>query len=108
MIRAIGLWTFLPTLVTGSAAVALENLALRHQLGVLQRTAPRPRLRASDRVFFSEAACQEQSSLVVSAPSLSSSCGRTPNRHVPCSLCEVCHPSLRAVSANDDSPAHDG
>jgi putative transposase len=33
-------------------ALVLENLALRHQLGVLQRTAPRPRLRASDRVFW--------------------------------------------------------
>ena len=30
----------------------LENLALRHQLAVLQRTAPRPRLRPSDRVFW--------------------------------------------------------
>ena len=34
------------------SALVLENLALRHQLGVLQRTAPRPRLRASDRVFW--------------------------------------------------------
>jgi hypothetical protein len=33
-------------------ALVLENLALRHQLGVLQRTAPRPRLRPSDRVFW--------------------------------------------------------
>jgi putative transposase len=33
-------------------ALVLENLALRHQLGVLQRTAPRRRLRASDRVFW--------------------------------------------------------
>ena len=33
-------------------ALVLENLALRHQLGVLQRTAPRPRLRPSDRVTF--------------------------------------------------------
>ena len=28
-------------------ALVLENLALRHQLTVLQRTAPRPRLRLS-------------------------------------------------------------
>ena len=34
-------------------ALVLENLALRHQLTVLQRTAPRPRLRPSDRLFFS-------------------------------------------------------
>jgi hypothetical protein len=40
-------------------ALVLENLALRHQLAVLQRTAPRPRLRPSDRLFFSEAVCQE-------------------------------------------------
>jgi transposase InsO family protein len=33
-------------------ALVLENLALRHQLGVLQRTAPRPRLRPADRVFW--------------------------------------------------------
>jgi hypothetical protein len=32
-------------------ALVLENLALRHQLAVLQRTAPRPRLRPSDRLF---------------------------------------------------------
>src|SRR5262245_30297572 len=33
-------------------ALVLENLALRHQLAVLQRTARRPRLRPSDRVFW--------------------------------------------------------
>src|SRR5262249_56537280 len=32
--------------------LVLENLALRHQLAVLQRTARRPRLRPSDRVFW--------------------------------------------------------
>jgi hypothetical protein len=32
-------------------ALVLENLALRHQLAVLQRCAPRPRLRPSDRVL---------------------------------------------------------
>ena len=35
-------------------ALVLENLALRHQLAVLQRTAPRPRLRPSDRVSFAK------------------------------------------------------
>jgi hypothetical protein len=34
-------------------ALVLENLALRHQLTVLQRTVPRPRLRTADRLFFS-------------------------------------------------------
>jgi putative transposase len=33
-------------------ALALENLALRHQLAVLQRPAPRPRLRRSDRLLW--------------------------------------------------------
>jgi hypothetical protein len=33
-------------------ALVLENLALRHQQAVLQRTARRPRLRPSDRVFW--------------------------------------------------------
>jgi hypothetical protein len=32
--------------------LVLENLALRHQLAVLQRTAPRPRLRISDRLLW--------------------------------------------------------
>lgn len=32
--------------------LALENLALRHQIEVLQRTAGRPRLRAADRAFW--------------------------------------------------------
>jgi hypothetical protein len=32
-------------------SLVLENLALRHQLAVLQRTAPRPRLRTADRLL---------------------------------------------------------
>jgi hypothetical protein len=32
-------------------ALVLESLALRHHLAVLQRAAPRPRLRTSDRLF---------------------------------------------------------
>jgi hypothetical protein len=44
MILVLGLWTFLRAVLTGSAAVALENLALRHQLAVLQRSGHRPRL----------------------------------------------------------------
>src|SRR4029453_16895195 len=32
--------------------LVFENLALRHQLAVLQRTAPRPRLRTADRLFW--------------------------------------------------------
>jgi len=33
-------------------SLMLENLALRHQLAVLQRSSPRPRLRTFDRVFW--------------------------------------------------------
>ena len=33
-------------------SLVFENLALRHQLAVLQRTAPRPRLRTPDRLFW--------------------------------------------------------
>jgi hypothetical protein len=33
-------------------SLALETLALRHQLAVRQRTAPRPRLRTADRLFW--------------------------------------------------------
>jgi|SRR6516165_5314758 hypothetical protein len=33
-------------------ALVLENLALQHQLAVLQRAAPRPRLRPADRLFW--------------------------------------------------------
>jgi putative transposase len=33
-------------------SLVLENLALRHQLAVLQRTAPRPRLRTTDRLLW--------------------------------------------------------
>jgi hypothetical protein len=52
MILAIGLWIFLRTLLIGSAAIALENLALRHQLLVLQRSVRRPRLAWRDRVLW--------------------------------------------------------
>src|SRR4029450_6619854 len=33
-------------------SLVLENLALRHQLAVLQRTAPRPRFRTCDRLLW--------------------------------------------------------
>ena len=34
MLIVIGLWTFLRVMLCGSATIALENLALRHQLAV--------------------------------------------------------------------------
>jgi hypothetical protein len=52
MILVIGLWTFLRAMLVGSAAVAIENLALRHQLLVLQLSVDRPRLSRRDRIFW--------------------------------------------------------
>src|SRR4029450_7874064 len=52
MILMLGAWTFLRALLGSSAAVSLENVALRHQLVVLQRSVRRPRLRRRDRLFW--------------------------------------------------------
>src|SRR5215475_5532322 len=52
MILVIGLWTFLRALSLGPAAIALENVALRHQLLVLQRSVSRPRLARWDRILW--------------------------------------------------------
>ena len=51
MILVLGVWTFL-TLLGSSAAVTLENVALRHQLAALQRSVARPRLRRQDQIFW--------------------------------------------------------
>jgi hypothetical protein len=48
----LGPWTFLRAVSTGAAAVTLENLALRHQLLVLQRSVGRPRLAWWDRILW--------------------------------------------------------
>jgi len=40
------------SVVQSQRALAVENLALRHQLAVLQRTAKKPRLRRSDRALW--------------------------------------------------------
>jgi hypothetical protein len=50
MLIVIGLWTFLHVMFCGSATIALENLALRHQLAVLQRSDPR--LSRWDRILW--------------------------------------------------------
>jgi putative transposase len=47
-----GVLYFLRALFRNRATVAAENLALRHQLGVLQRSVKRPRLRRRDRIFW--------------------------------------------------------
>src|SRR5438552_3262553 len=52
MILVLGLWTFFRALLGSSAAVTLENIALRHQLAALQRSGGRPRLRRRDRIFW--------------------------------------------------------
>jgi hypothetical protein len=41
-----------PFLCGGHRQLALENLALRHQLTVYRRTVARPRLRRGDRLFW--------------------------------------------------------
>jgi hypothetical protein len=46
------LLAFVATWCRSSAALRLENLALRHQLAVYKQRVPRPRLRPSDRVFW--------------------------------------------------------
>src|SRR5262245_40332313 len=48
----LSVWTFLRALFGDATAVSLENVALRHQLVVLQRSAGRPRICQWDRVFF--------------------------------------------------------
>ena len=52
MILLVGLWTFVRAMTLGSAAAALENAALRHQLAVLQRSVRRPQFRRWDRAFW--------------------------------------------------------
>ena len=42
----------LPFLCGDHRQIALENLALRHQLAVYRRTAPRPKLRTTDRLLW--------------------------------------------------------
>ena len=43
---------FLRAMTIRRSTLAAENLALRQQLAVLERTAKRPRLRQRDRVFW--------------------------------------------------------
>jgi putative transposase len=52
IVLVLGLWTFLRALVVGAAAVSLENVALRSQLAVLQRSVPRPKVSRWDRLFW--------------------------------------------------------
>ena len=45
-------WLFVRGLFAGRAALMAENLALRQQLIVLQRSVKRPKLRTRDRIFW--------------------------------------------------------
>ena len=45
-------WVFLRGLLAGPAVLAAENLALRQQINVLQRSVKRPKLRKRDRIFW--------------------------------------------------------
>jgi putative transposase len=71
MMLVMGFWTFLRAMFFGSAAITLENVALRHQLLVLQRSVGRPRLSRWDRVFWvwlSRLWVKWRSSLVIVRP----------------------------------------
>ncbi len=71
MILVLGIWTLLRALLVNSAAVSLENIVLRHQLAVLQRSVGRPRLRPWDRIFWvglSRLWADWRSSLVIVQP----------------------------------------
>ena len=46
------IWSFIAAFFRDKLELAAENLALRQQLAILQRTAKRPRLRLRDRVFW--------------------------------------------------------
>jgi putative transposase len=48
----VGCFLLLRTCLLGRALLAAENLALRQQLALLQRSAPRPRFRLYDRLFW--------------------------------------------------------
>ena len=54
MILVLGVWAFVRALLVNSAAVSQENVVLRHQLALLQRSVGRPRLRRRDRIFWVE------------------------------------------------------
>ena len=45
-------WLFVRGFFASRAALMAENLALRHQLAVLQRSVKRPKLRTRDRAFW--------------------------------------------------------
>jgi putative transposase len=66
-----GVVLFIRAMLASRAAIAAENLALRHQIGVIQRSVKRPRLRRRDRIFWvwlSRLWADWRSSLVIVKP----------------------------------------
>ncbi len=47
-----GVVLFVRAMFASRATIVAENLALRHQLGILQRSVKRPQLRQTDRIFW--------------------------------------------------------
>jgi len=47
-----GVVLFIRAVFTSRAAIVAENLALRHQLGIVQRSVRRPRSRQRDRILW--------------------------------------------------------
>ena len=53
MLNAIlSLFRMIPLILGGYGQVALENLALREQLAIFQRSVRRPKIRPTDRLFW--------------------------------------------------------
>src|SRR4029453_8485413 len=79
MIVVLGVWAFVRALLGNPASVSMENVALRHQLAILQRSVPRPPLRRRDRllwVAFSRRGAGGRPRLVIVRPATVLACHR--------------------------------
>jgi hypothetical protein len=78
MILALGVWAFVRAFLVNSAAVSLDNVVLRHQLSVLQRSVSRP-LRPWDCLIWvglSQLWAGWQASLIIAQPATALACHR--------------------------------
>jgi len=69
VIKLIGI--LFRALLANRAALAMENLALRQQLAVLERSVKRPALRQRDRIFWAltmKSCCERTSCRLLDAP----------------------------------------